>query len=69
MIFIFRLPGAEPERTIRLKNLLPNELYNLFWESEDELFQQRSGSELMSDGVLIDGLSEEDSVVLLLKKV
>jgi alpha-galactosidase len=63
LLFVFRLPGAEPQRTICLKNLEPERLYHIHG-LEGEEYEQRSGRSLMEEGLLFSTLEEEDSVCL-----
>lgn len=63
LLFVFRLPGGEMQRTIRLKNLAPERIYTLRG-LEGEAEWQRSGESLMQDGLLIDFLDEEESLLL-----
>lgn len=63
LLFVFRLPGAEPERAIRLQALEPDRLYTVYG-FEDEPRLQRTGRDLMTDGLAFTSLLEEDSVLL-----
>ncbi len=63
LLFVFRLPGGEKQRAIRLQNLQPERLYTLRGlEGEAEIHQP--GESLMKDGLLIDFLDEEESQLL-----
>lgn len=63
LLFVFRLPGAEPARTIRLQNLQPERLYRVVgFEGED--MGALSGSALMQTGLTFDTLPEEGSALL-----
>jgi alpha-galactosidase len=62
LLFVFRLPGAERERSIRLENLQPDRLYTV--ESLDgEAVRQMQGSALMDEGLSFTSLVEEDSAL------
>jgi alpha-galactosidase len=63
LLFVFRLPGAEPQRAIRLQNLQPERLYHI-QGLEGEFEVRRTGQELMLDGLLFSDLLEEDSALL-----
>ncbi|GIV64063.1 MAG: hypothetical protein KatS3mg045_1402 [Bellilinea sp.] len=63
LLFVFRLPGGEQQRTICLKNLAAERLYTLRG-LEGEVEWQRSGKSLMEDGLTIDFLAEEESLLL-----
>ncbi len=63
LLFVFRLPGGEAQRVIRLKNLQPERMYTLHG-LEGEVEWQRSGQSLMEEGLLIDSLQEEESLLL-----
>jgi alpha-galactosidase len=63
LLFVFRLPGAEGQHSIRLCDLEPQRIYTLEG-FEDEMAMQLSGSELMENGLLISTLPEEGSVLL-----
>ena len=63
LVFVFRLPGAEPERAIKLKNLQPDRLYAVRgFEGEPE--RKMTGAQLMGAGLRFDDLDEESSVLL-----
>lgn len=63
LLFVFRLPGAEPERAIRLQDLEPDRLYTIAG-LEGEPGVQKPGRELMTEGLHFAGLDEEESVLL-----
>jgi alpha-galactosidase len=65
LLFAFRLPGAEPERTLRLRTLDPDRLYAVTWLGHERSTQSR-GDTLMREGLPISGLHEEDSAILLI---
>ncbi|MAS37422.1 MAG: alpha-galactosidase [Anaerolineaceae bacterium] len=63
LLFVFRLPGGEASRLIRLDDLQPDRLYRLVgFEGED--MGARYGKDLMQNGVLFDTLPEEGSALL-----
>jgi alpha-galactosidase len=62
LLFVFRLPGAEAVRNIRLCNLQPERIYQLVgFEGEADI--NMSGRDLMDTGIQIDNLPEEGSVL------
>lgn len=63
LLFVFRLPGAEHERAIRLEGLQPNKLY-VAKGFEGEFQQESLGSDLMKRGILFNDLPEEGSALL-----
>ncbi len=63
LLFVFRLPGAEPARAIRLQGLQPDRLYTLAG-LEGERHEQQLGRSLMDAGLLFTALDEEDSALL-----
>ncbi len=63
LLFIFRLPGAESERAVRLAGLKPDKLYTLIG-FEGEFRQQSLGSDLMTRGIVFTDLPEEGSALL-----
>jgi alpha-galactosidase len=65
LVFVFRLPGGERERTLYLRGLEEDRVYTLEWLT-DQRSEQRSGSDLMRDGLTFDRLLEEDSAILLI---
>jgi alpha-galactosidase len=63
LLFVFRLPGAEPQRAVRLLGLDPERRYML--EGFDgETHHEMSGYALMETGILFTNLAEEDSALL-----
>ena len=63
LLFVFRLPGAEPERAIRLAELDFERLYQI--ESLDgERLQTMTGHDLTEIGIVFNTLQEEDSALL-----
>jgi alpha-galactosidase len=64
LVFVFRLPGAGPEHTVRCVDLMPDGLYNVSWEQADNVVEQRTGRQLMDDGIRIRDLTEEGSLIL-----
>jgi alpha-galactosidase len=63
LLFVFRLPGAEQERSILLKDLQPDRTYQI-QGFENECHLQQTGRSLMEEGLLFSGLEEEDSALL-----
>ena len=66
LVAVFRLPGGEPERVLRLYGLLPDQQYTLTWLLEDRT-EQHSGASLLEDGLRCADLPEEGSMLVLLR--
>ncbi len=64
LVFVFRLPGAGPEHTVRCVDLIPDGLYSVAWDQADNVVEQRTGRQLMDDGIRIRDLTEEGSLIL-----
>ncbi len=68
LLFVFRLPGAEAQRTIHLKNLLEDRIYQIDDPSGQHFWPQKMlGRDLMEQGLTFDKLQEEDSILLRLR--
>lgn len=67
LLFVFRMPGAEKERTIHLHNLSANQQYTVqgIGTNEDRTFTGRC---LMEDGLPFSNLDEEESVILMINR-
>lgn len=63
LLFVFRLPGGEPTRAVRLENLEPERVYTITG-LEGEFTHQATGCELMENGLLFTTLGEEESALL-----
>lgn len=63
LLFVFRLPGGEPSRRIRLKGLERERLYRIRG-LEGEADFSALGGDLMDDGLLFDTLGEQGSALL-----
>jgi len=63
LLFVFRLPGAPQEKTIRMSDLKPDRLYSIRG-LEGEYEASMTGHELMENGLSFSNLEEEDSVLL-----
>ena len=63
LLFVFRLPGGERERTIFPLNLQAERVYSIT-SFEGETLEQCSGRELMEGGISFNNLEEEDSTLL-----
>lgn len=63
LLFVFRLHGGEPARTVRLAGLDAGRSYTLSWDGEGRE-ERRSGAELMEEGLLFDTLPEEGSALI-----
>jgi len=74
LLFVFRLPGAEPERVIRLVGLEPERAYSIGGERaysiggfDGEAERVVSGRELMDEGLRFADMLEEHSALLILR--
>ena len=65
LLAIFRLPGGETERTLRLYGLDPEREYTLSWLLSDRA-EQRRGADLIAHGLRCRDLPEEGSALVLL---
>ncbi|MEJ5313845.1 alpha-galactosidase [Anaerolinea sp.] len=63
LLFVFRLPGGEPRRVIRLADLQASRRYRVFG-LEGEVEWYRTGRSLMEEGLEVDFLQEEESLLL-----
>ena len=63
MLFVFRLPGAELERSIRLKGLQPDALYRVHDLDGGAGDFALSGAALMEQGIQFNQLAEEESAL------
>jgi alpha-galactosidase len=63
LLFVFRLPGAEAERAIRMANLQPERTYRVE-DMDGVLIVSMSGRDLMERGIAFGGLQEEESRLL-----
>ncbi len=63
LLFVFRLHGGEPERTLHLQSLTPERLYRLSWQDK-QTAEQRSGADLMQDGIRFRDLPEASSEII-----
>ncbi|HSV86758.1 MAG TPA: alpha-galactosidase [Levilinea sp.] len=65
LLFVFRLPGGERQRSICLQNLEPKRVYGIHgFDNQPEM--RMSGIDLMENGLAFSALEEEDSALLLL---
>jgi alpha-galactosidase len=62
LLFVFRLPGAEPERTIRLFGLRPTHMYQIVG-FDGETLPAAKGQNLVQIGITFDNLPEEGSAL------
>jgi alpha-galactosidase len=67
VVFVFRLPGAEPARRVHPQRLDPKMHYLLEWVdgNQSELLP---GRDLMENGILVDRLREQDSGIAFVKE-
>jgi alpha-galactosidase len=63
LLFVFRLPGAPEQKSIRLQDLNPARVYTVRG-LEGELNVQLSGQALMETGLIFNTLAEEASALL-----
>lgn len=63
LLFVFRLPGAPAERSIRLQDLEPDRVYTVRG-LEGEFERQVLGQTLMEEGIPFATLAEEESALL-----
>lgn len=66
LIAIFRLPGGEPSRALRLKHLQPDRVYTLSWIDTGHRAQMMNGATLMDAGLHVENLPEEGSAIVLI---
>lgn len=63
LLFVFRLPGAEPTRSVQLADLQPDRLYQIEG-FEGERLAPNTGQMLVEDGITFADLPEEGSALL-----
>ncbi len=63
LLFVFRLPGGEAERAIRLQDLDPDRMYTI-QGLEGEPHTPMLGRDLMAKGIVFATLAEEESALL-----
>jgi alpha-galactosidase len=63
LMFVFRLPGADPKRLLVLKHLDEDRDYTVEWLGLNRE-EQVTGRELMQRGIEFSGLEEESSVLI-----
>ncbi|MBP3962426.1 alpha-galactosidase [Paenibacillus lignilyticus] len=71
LLFVFRLPGAEATRSIRMQGLDAAAAYQLTYLSGDsqEESSVRTGEQLMTEGMLFSGLEIEESALLTINRL
>jgi alpha-galactosidase len=62
LLFVFRLPGAEPEYTLRMANMQPDRLYHIEG-FEGERIAPQYGRDLMERGIVFNDLPVEGSAL------
>lgn len=67
LMFTFRLQGGEQERVIKLRGLDNNAVYSISYKNSGRCFE-KSGRELMEEGLLFNSMEEESSEIVLLKQ-
>lgn len=65
ILFVFRLTGSEKERIIKLRGLKENTRYTILCQDSGKSFE-KTGKELMDDGLKFDGLEEEASEIVMI---
>jgi alpha-galactosidase len=68
LVVVFRLPGGESERTMRLKGLDADAAYGLTFIDSNQYLEKR-GRELSDAGLVFAGMEEESSAVILLARL
>lgn len=63
LLFVFRMPGAERERAVRLLDLEPERVYSVDG-LEGEFHLQMTGRALMEEGLAFTEMDEEESTLL-----
>ncbi len=63
LLFVFRLPGGEAARSIRLFDLQPARTYRIIGFEGEDMGAMR-GADLMQTGIRFEGLPEEGSALL-----
>ncbi|MGH2613640.1 MAG: alpha-galactosidase [Thermomicrobiales bacterium] len=66
LLFVFRLHGGEPRRTLRLRGLDPERVYTVIGTT-DETETEARGSALMEQGLIFTDLPEEGSEIFLVR--
>lgn len=66
LLFVFRLPGGEAERVIRLKGLYKDRVYGV-QELSGGRFSTMTGQALMVKGLKLKSLAEEESALFLIQ--
>jgi len=67
LIFVFRLPGGENSRTIQLRNLVPEHIYEISFLTEGNV-AVHLGSDLLETGLTFESLSEEQSELIMMRR-
>ena len=66
ILFVFRQPGAEEVKEIKLKGLAANKKYRLEYQDRATV-HTASGESLMKEGIHFEGMPEESSEVVLIQ--
>lgn len=64
VVFIFRLPGGESTRLLKLRGLIAGREYRLVWHDAVKPDLVATGDRLMESGLIVEGLAEEESVLV-----
>jgi alpha-galactosidase len=67
VVFIFRLPGGEEERVVKLNGLDADSLYRLDF-LDKKMVIISTGRELTGSGILLDSMDEESSEIIFIVK-
>lgn len=63
--FVFRLPGGEASRTLRLSGLIAERVYTLEDQDSGDVWKA-TGDQLMEEGITFNGMPEEGSALIYL---
>ncbi|MBB6731793.1 alpha-galactosidase [Cohnella zeiphila] len=68
LLFVFRLAGAEPSRTLKLRELAADARYELTW-SQEERAETHAGIELLFRGLPFAKMEEESSALIRIRRL
>lgn len=68
LLFVFRLDGSEEMRSVRMLGLQPEAHYQLIWLSEEKS-EERTGKQLLEDGLSFNELKKEDSSLIRIRQI
>lgn len=67
ILFVFRLPGGEKERLVKLKGLKTDAFYRMKFQDSSKSLDML-GCDLMNSGILFNQMEEESSEVIIIKR-